>query len=202
VVCCFKSRLASPFQPTPSSQSETHFISKCAPCADDLKIACVLMHHAASRQSLRKNLSVRPTSTDEKFPGSTAKQTILISVENPLYRFQQIHYRVESTHEFPLRCILSRQPARTTLRFRSESSADATASGVRSSTQPTVGVAKGKMTNCRVLRARITGEIVRNLFETPRSRRFFPSQTGPNQTQVNQHLLNFHGICEIPKNSK
>jgi hypothetical protein len=32
---------------------------------------------------------VRPTSTDEKFPGSTAKQTILISVENPLYRFEQ-----------------------------------------------------------------------------------------------------------------
>jgi hypothetical protein len=43
----FKSRLASPFQPTPSSKSETHFISKCGPWADDFKIACLLMHHAA-----------------------------------------------------------------------------------------------------------------------------------------------------------
>ena len=45
---------------------------------------------------------------------------------------------------FPFSGIVSRQPARTTLRFRSESAADASASGVRSGTQPTVMVAKGK----------------------------------------------------------
>jgi hypothetical protein len=54
---------------------------------------------------------------------------------------------------FPFSGIVSRQPARTTLRFRSESAADASASGVRSGTQPTVMVAKGKIVNCRVLRA-------------------------------------------------
>ena len=66
-------------------------------------------------------------------------------VENPLYRSEQTLFSGEIyACTFSLSCILSRQPARTTLRFRSESAADAPASGVRSSTQPTVGVAKGK----------------------------------------------------------
>ena len=96
-----------------------------------------------------------------------------------LYPFEQTSYWVESPHEFPLRCILSRQPARTTLRFAPSPPLRFGPAGVRSSTQPTVVVAKGKITNCRVLRARITGEIVRNPFETPRSFRFCPSLTGP-----------------------
>ena len=53
----------------------------------------------------------------------------------------------------PLSCILSRQPARTTLRCAPSPTLRFGPPGVRSGTQPTERVAKGKMTNCRVLRA-------------------------------------------------
>jgi len=50
---------------------------------------------------------------------------------------------------FPLSCILSRQPARTTLRFAPSPPLRFGPAGVRSGTQPTVVVAKGKIANCR-----------------------------------------------------
>ena len=70
--------------------------------------------------------------------------------------------RAQRQFGFPLSCILSRQPARHNSRYASSPPLRFGPSGVRSGTQPTVVVAKGKNPNCRVSRAvRIAKEFLR-----------------------------------------
>ena len=81
-----QARLPLPIPANANRKEQMHFISQCGPCAEDFTILSMLIPSRSQQPVTRKNLSVRPTSTDEKFPGSTAKQTILDRVENRLYQ--------------------------------------------------------------------------------------------------------------------
>ena len=77
-------------------------------------------------------------------------QKVLARVTNPRDRSDHHHSCCETTSRFSPRCILSRQPARTSLRFAATAALRFAPPGVRSGTLPTVGVAKGKIAKCRV----------------------------------------------------
>lgn len=89
-----------------------------------------------------ENPTVRPTTTGGKSVYSIQRaKTILIGSTTLRTKFI---IRVTNPMLFPLSCILSRQPARTTLRFAPSPPLRFGPAGVRSGTQPTVIVAKGK----------------------------------------------------------
>ena len=118
-----------------------------------------------------ENPAVLPTTTDGKSVYSIRRaKTILIGLTTLRTKFI---IRVTNPILFPLSCILSRQPARTTLRFASSPPLRFGPAGVRSGTQPTVVVAKGKSLIVACSRALSEIKSVRDSFAPKESWHFF-----------------------------
>src|ERR1043166_3914704 len=145
-----------------------------------------------------ENPTVRPTTTGGKSVYSIQRaKTILIGSTTLRTKFI---IRVTNPMLFPLSCILSRQPARTTLRCASSPPLRFGPAGVRSGTQPTVVVAKGKISNCRVCTRPSEIKSVRNPFAPKESRHFFYLSVAGPKTPFDRQLLNRLVVRELPRN--
>jgi hypothetical protein len=135
-------------------------------------------------------------------------------VTNPRDRSDHHHSCCETTSRFSPRCILSRQPARTSLRFAATAALRFAPPGVRSGTLPTVGVAKGKIAKCRVYAPFadfknswtpgpliIAVKVESILYTGSFPLHFRPSLQWSNLRQPSLRRLNFLDICEVPKAS-
>jgi hypothetical protein len=116
-----QSRLPSQFQPTQTGKSDRISLASAVRVRKLHDTFHVEYHHVASRQSREKISPCDRRAPMKNSPLRPPSKRFLTGLKTLFIDLNKLHYRVESTHEFPLRCILSRQPARTTLRFRSES---------------------------------------------------------------------------------